>query len=215
MRKAKLIETPDGGMIIDESDDGSFAEPPMTPEERRRDRAGTASFAKYLEERPFPDDPDKVEKEKAALARHEERLAAIEAQYEKEVRERSPEEVRRVEAWQAAFAKFSKERRFPEIEDEDEREAKALANYSQALDAIDARFLEEIRERMPEEVRRAAAQQAASAKFDEEKNALEIKNEYERFSKAFANYRAALEAIDVQCDKEKRERERAEQHRKR
>lgn len=214
MRKSKLIEKPDGGVIIDDSDE-SCAEPPMTPEETRRGRARLDSFAKYCDERCTLEIPDQAEREKVALARHEERLAAIEVQYEKEVQERSPEEVRRAEAWQAAHARFSEERRSLEVADEDEREDQAFANYGKALAVINARFLEEVRELMPEEIRRAAAKQAASDKFHEERHSPEIQSEYERFSRAFSNYSKVLEEIDIQCDQERSERKRAEQEKER
>jgi hypothetical protein len=54
----------------------------------RRADARLDAFAIYNEERPFPDDPDQIEKEKKARAKLEATLVAINAQYEKEMKEK-------------------------------------------------------------------------------------------------------------------------------
>jgi len=87
MKKPKLIFRPDGGMTIDENDDDLFNRIP-TPEELRAAEARLQASDVYHKERPFPDDPDKVEKEQKAQAKYDAAIAAINAQYEKEVKEK-------------------------------------------------------------------------------------------------------------------------------
>jgi hypothetical protein len=85
----------DEGCILDDRFEGPFDRDRPTPEELRRADARLDALAEYCKERPFPDDPDKIEKEKKARAKYEEALAAINAQYEKERSERERAEKER------------------------------------------------------------------------------------------------------------------------
>ncbi|EDY16745.1 hypothetical protein CfE428DRAFT_5708 [Chthoniobacter flavus Ellin428] len=78
----------DDECILDDRFEGPFDRERPTPEELRRADARLNASAVYYKERPFPDDPDKIEKEKKARAKYEAALAAINAQYEKEMREK-------------------------------------------------------------------------------------------------------------------------------
>jgi len=87
MKKPKLIFRPDGGMTIDENDDDLFNRIP-TPEELRAAEARLGAFGRYCKERRAVDDPDRIEKEQKAQAKYDAAIAAINAQYEKEVRQK-------------------------------------------------------------------------------------------------------------------------------
>ncbi|EDY18427.1 hypothetical protein CfE428DRAFT_4211 [Chthoniobacter flavus Ellin428] len=80
--------TRDDECILDDRFEDLFDQEGPTPEELRRADAQLKASAIYYKERPFPDDPDKIEKEKKARAKFEAALAAIEAQYEKEMKEK-------------------------------------------------------------------------------------------------------------------------------
>jgi hypothetical protein len=142
----KLI-SPEGGCVLDDRIEGPFDAPPPTPEQVRRGEAESDAYDRYDEERRSPDIKDQVEREKRARARYEETLAAIAAQYEKEVRERKPEDVRRADAVLAAFAQFDEERPSADDPDAVEKDEKAFANYRRALFAIDTQYKREKSER--------------------------------------------------------------------
>ncbi|EDY18426.1 hypothetical protein CfE428DRAFT_4210 [Chthoniobacter flavus Ellin428] len=80
--------TRDDEFILDDRFEGPFDRERPTPEELRRADAELAALAVYCKERPYPDDPEKIEKEKKARAKYEAAIVAINAQYEKEMREK-------------------------------------------------------------------------------------------------------------------------------